>query len=294
MPKGKTKNISPDTVVDLVKQLWAIRGNIPQLLFFSAVSGRSSLNLRKAINEFSGQKTEVDVIVHSPGGDPHEAYKTIRALRENFEKVNIIVPLWAKSAATLISLGGTEIIMDEYGEFGPLDMQIGKMGDDGTFQRESALNDESSLKQLEALSLNNFGTIYQVLFKESRIGIHKADLTKQIFEYLARFYSPLLSQVDPYKLWDKRRKLDIAQQYAQKILKLYQKDLSEEWRYEFVDYLVNQCPDHGFVIDLRSISHFLKNAFKADHFGEDYKKALWQLSMELMESDEDFDRICFV
>lgn len=65
-------------------------------------------------------------MITSPGGDPNAAEKLIVMCRERFpEGFNVIVPNYAKSAATLIALGADKILMGYNAELGPIDPQIG-------------------------------------------------------------------------------------------------------------------------------------------------------------------------
>lgn len=48
---------------------------------------------------------ELDVLIHSGGGDINSAFKIVELLRLHAEKVYACVPIAAKSAATLICLG---------------------------------------------------------------------------------------------------------------------------------------------------------------------------------------------
>jgi ClpP class serine protease len=100
-------------IFDLILRLAEIRKPVSQFLFSDAVLGLQEIELRKQVLKYkstSGSIKEIDVIVNSPGGSADSAYRMIRTFRKNFEHVNIIVPFWAKSAATLLSLGGTKII----------------------------------------------------------------------------------------------------------------------------------------------------------------------------------------
>ncbi len=66
------------------------------------------------------------LMITSPGGDPNAAEKLIVMCRERFpEGFNVIVPNYAKSAATLIALGADKILMGYSAELGPVDPQIG-------------------------------------------------------------------------------------------------------------------------------------------------------------------------
>jgi Serine dehydrogenase proteinase len=67
---------------------------------------------------------QVDVLVHSTGGDALAAWKLMSILRENFERVSVLVPFMAFSAATLFALGADEIVMHRHASLGPIDPQI--------------------------------------------------------------------------------------------------------------------------------------------------------------------------
>jgi hypothetical protein len=67
---------------------------------------------------------ELDLLIHSPGGSPQAAEQIINYLRTQFDYIRAIVPLQAKSAATMIALGCDEIVMGCHSELGPIDPQI--------------------------------------------------------------------------------------------------------------------------------------------------------------------------
>ncbi len=70
------------------------------------------------------EQTRIDMVILSGGGYPHPAYQMINIVRSKCKKLKAIVPLYAKSAATLMTLGADEIIMGAQSELGPLDMQM--------------------------------------------------------------------------------------------------------------------------------------------------------------------------
>lgn len=279
-----------EDLIKIAREIYDLR-KIPQFIFFEEINTESMFEVRLKTLDLINSDTppkEIDFIINSPGGSPSDAYRIIRTLRNNFETINIIVPFWAKSAATLLSLGGTKIIMDEFGEFGPLDIQIAKERDDSPgFDRESALNDEYSLKRIENRSQTMFNNIFLNLYQASYIPINKNELSKQIFEYLAKFYEPLLKQLNPYKLGEKKRKLEIGEKYAERILALYNTNMTEVNKRQLVDYLINGCPDHGYIIDYSLISKFLPNVMKSTEISKDYAKLLSNLSNLLIINDTD-------
>lgn len=67
---------------------------------------------------------ELDLILHSPGGQPQAAEQMVDYLRTRFDYIRAIVPLEAKSAASMIALGCDEIVLGSHSQLGPIDPQI--------------------------------------------------------------------------------------------------------------------------------------------------------------------------
>ena len=77
-------------------------------------------NLLRRMGEVDG----LDVLLDSGGGDLDAAYKTLKIMQSYAKDTTIIVPFYAKSAATLIALGGDRLILCKGGELGPVDPQV--------------------------------------------------------------------------------------------------------------------------------------------------------------------------
>lgn len=111
-------------------------------LIVYATSTRPNVAARMAsdaIREFIAQidliddaVRDVDVLVHSTGGDGLTAWKLMSVLRERFDRVSVLVPFQAFSAATIFALGADEIIMHPHASLGPIDPQISSPGPNGT------------------------------------------------------------------------------------------------------------------------------------------------------------------
>ena len=270
---------------------------IPQFLFADIVHGNSMLKVRIEIDSYlknGGDSDKIDFVINSPGGLADEAYRIIRTLRDNFEEVNIIVPFWAKSAATLLSLGGNNIIMDKFGEFGPLDAQIGKEREDNPeFEHVSALNDEFSLSQLEYRFKGLYESMFIQLYENSQIRINKKDLSEQVLQATSKFYEPLIRQMDPYKIGHKRRTLEIGEQYATRILGQFNNVDIVKAR-KLVNYLVNGCPHHGYIIDYHLISKFLDNVKLSVDISPEYEDVLKKVSTIMIENSNGINFVGFV
>lgn len=72
-----------------------------------------------------GKVDYLDLLIHSPGGDGNAAEEIVDMCDRHCSKeFRVIVPFWAKSAATLIALCSDRIIMGETSQLGPIDPQI--------------------------------------------------------------------------------------------------------------------------------------------------------------------------
>jgi len=70
--------------------------------------------------------TPIDLIIHTPGGLVLAAGQIAQALRRHRAKVTVLVPHYAMSGGTLISLAANEIVMDPNAVLGPMDPQLGE------------------------------------------------------------------------------------------------------------------------------------------------------------------------
>jgi len=66
----------------------------------------------------------LDLVIHSPGGDPDAAEQISAYLRTQYDHVRAIVPLSAMSAATMMALSADEIVMGAHSQLGPIDPQF--------------------------------------------------------------------------------------------------------------------------------------------------------------------------
>src|SRR5512136_1021959 len=68
----------------------------------------------------------LDLVLHTPGGLVLAAYQIAHAVRMHQGKITVVVPHYAMSGGTLISLAADEIVMEEHAVLGPVDPQLGE------------------------------------------------------------------------------------------------------------------------------------------------------------------------
>jgi ClpP class serine protease len=114
---------------------------------------------------------EVDVLVHSIGGDALAAWKLMSILRERLQKVSVLVPFMAFSAATLFALGADEIVMHPHASLGPIDPQISIPQPDGS-RRQFAYEDVGAFlrfltSEVKVTEQSHVSTIVDKLFSSN-------------------------------------------------------------------------------------------------------------------------------
>ena len=76
--------------------------------------------------------TNLDLILHSPGGSNQITEDLVSYLRSRFQKIRVIVPGHALSAATTIACAADQIVMGEHSFLSPTDSQVSITTQQGT------------------------------------------------------------------------------------------------------------------------------------------------------------------
>ncbi|MFR2451573.1 MAG: SDH family Clp fold serine proteinase, partial [Clostridia bacterium] len=87
----------------------------------------SDLDMDGFMNAIKGMDCSkgLDLILHTPGGDPSAAEGIVKYLRLKFQNdIRVIVPQMAMSAGTMIACSAREIIMGKASCLGPIDPQF--------------------------------------------------------------------------------------------------------------------------------------------------------------------------
>lgn len=141
-----------------------------------------------------GKTKNLELIIHSAGGYSENAKKIVKMCREYCENFTVVVPDAAKSAATIISLGGDKIIMSNTSELGPIDPQFIIFGPQGQPQTVPAWTIVRSFDEIIKNAVDENGKI--------KIA-----------------YIPLLNNIDIAKVKEAREALTNAKKIAEEFLK---------------------------------------------------------------------------
>jgi len=204
----------------------------------------------------------LDVFLDSSGGDPDAAYQLITFLRTKCEKMRMIVPDWAKSAATLMCLGADEIWMTDTAELGPLDTQI----QDPKNPQErlvSSLEQFRAMDYLKRYSFEMLDTYVNLLIQRAPT-MRLKDMIGEATPFVTQLMAPLYGQVDPMHFGGSFRALDLAIEYGKRLLSRYV-NIDATRINQIVDKLTWQYPSHGFVIDFEEAKSLGLNVFRLNN-----------------------------
>jgi Serine dehydrogenase proteinase len=193
----------------------------------------------------------VALVIDSPGGLAQVAYKIARILQRN-GGFTVVIPRYAKSAATLLALGAVRALMGEDAEIGPLDVQL---WDEERDEEASALNEVQALDQLNSVALQHLDQTMMTMVAGTK---KKTDVLLPIAaKFVSDMMCPMLNKIDAVHYAKQARILAVAEHYAERLLAIAGNPPPEGHR--IADALVNRYPEHGFIIDRQEVeeSHFL-------------------------------------
>lgn len=193
----------------------------------------------------------LSIILLCFGGDIHTAYRIIEFLRSHCNYMTTIIPMFAKSAATLFILASDEIVMGELAELGPLDTQI-LVIEKGEKKYTSALNPFKSLEELLLFSTQALDLTVKLCLARAYLSIDEA--LKHSIDFVGRISAPLFSQLKPDKIGENSRALAVAKEYGERLLRRYSKWDKMEEREKILDLLVTGYPSHDYIIDYKELN----------------------------------------
>jgi hypothetical protein len=195
---------------------------------------------RKLVTKKTPRRSTARVFLTTNGGDADAAYRMAACLKRFYSSYSVYVFGMCKSAGTLAALGATEIIFGDFGELGPLDVQLTK--------RDELIGSSSGLDILQAIGVINNSAFQS--FEECMIQVvarsggnisaqMAADIATQMSTGL---FSPITAQIDPERLGEVQRAINIANAYGDRLN-------GGNLKSDALERLVQGYPSHSFVID---------------------------------------------
>lgn len=184
----------------------------------------------------------LELLLHSPGGSADIAYQAVRFFRRHCKKLNVIVPLEAKSAATLMCLGADAIFMGELAELGPIDVQIQDPIEKGA-KRISPLDEFKSAEFLRDYAVEILDVFTLLILRRSGISVKEA--LHESLHFTTEIMRPLYEQIDPLEIGEYKRALAIGGEYADRLLAMTKNPKAKA----ITEALLLKYPSHNFAID---------------------------------------------
>lgn len=206
-------------------------------------------NADKLINKCNHnvKHKNVSLIICTYGGDGDAAYIIAKYLKNRYKTFRLYVFGFCKSAGTLLALGADEIIMSITGELGPLDVQI--LREDALSPRGSGLDLINAISAIRTFSFEYFSD-HLLQLKENSGYTISTRIAADIASTMAiGLFSPIMNQIDPVKLGEIQRSMNIAYEYGKRLAK------SEDT----IRKLTTDYPSHSFVIDFDEAKELLPN-----------------------------------
>lgn len=211
------------------------------------------------------KENEIDLLIVSQGGDPVVAWRIMGLLRERFNRVNVLVPFSAQSAATVLALGADSIVMHPNACLGPIDPQImvpvpGQMGLNNTC---FSVEDITSYTE----------------FIEKDMGLNDEESRREAFEYL-------VDELKPTGIGLVKKGMKFSDTLAKKLLLLHmnQNECVENGGIDGIVDRFNNMTHHGYTIGRREVKESGLPVCIPD---KNLECAMWNLWLDL-ESEMKF------
>lgn len=241
-------SVSGDVVIQTLGEWVSLRNRSVLFLDIKEVNKNITLQINDLIENKKFES--LDVILQTPGGDIDAAFLITKLIRKRTGDLSIFVPLYAKSAGTLICLSADHLFLTDLSELGPLDTQIGETQDGGQFKYVSALNGFKALEQVQLHSVETLDIATRLILSRSPMKISEA--VQLATTFCGETSGKLYQKLDPYKIGENARALGIGEFYGITILNKY-RGWEKRRAERIVKTMVTRYPSHEFIIDLEEL-----------------------------------------
>lgn len=180
-----------------------------------------------------------DLFLCSNGGSGTVPWRLVALFREYSKNFNVLIPYRSYSAATLIALGGDEIVMHPFAELGPIDP---------TVSNEFNPTEQPSGRRL-GISVEDVKAY--VNFIKTTVGItHEDELIKAV--------EALTEKVHPLALGNVERFLAQSRMIARKILRTHMDEVEDHVIEEIIENMASKLYFHGHPINRKEAKEDLR------------------------------------
>jgi hypothetical protein len=262
----------------LIRSLQELRGSDAMLVYVT--STRGGVNAQMAPDAIrwiyellpESKVDRLDLFLHSNGGDGTVPWRLMTLLRERANRVEVLIPYSAYSAATLACLGADTIVMHPMGVLGPIDPSIGD-----PYERDPLSGQPRSVAVEDVAS-------YIALIKDD-VGIRHEDELVQAFSKLA-------DRVHPLTLGSAKRGTGQARMLGEKLLRLRDPSMEPHRIATLIEELTTKLYYHGHPISRAEAKEDL--GLHVEYAPEPVERAMWDLYLAYerdLEMARQFDPI---
>ncbi|MGD0624833.1 MAG: hypothetical protein ABSB32_08965 [Thermodesulfobacteriota bacterium] len=207
------------------------------------------------LQRFPKDANTVDLLIESAGGDPLVAWRIMSLFREKAKEISVLIPSSAFSAATLMALGGNEIIMGKYGCLGPIDPQTRVKRKDGS---DAVVSFRDFVSYLD--------------FYKNEAGLTEQAHTENAFKLL-------VEHIEPWLLGQGRRASSLAVTIAEKLLQIHMTGAEEKIKASSIAKNLNESYfSHGHAVgrtEAKGIGLNIQNA------GDELEELMWKVHLDI-------------
>lgn len=254
---NKIEDICAEHIKTQKNSIKEIEGKIGgKVIFFDGeLNPRTLLCFHKVLRKLKWKNNEQDtlfLLLESPGGSIDSAVKIVNMSKEYFNNFNVVIPSFAKSAATLIAVSSDKLYLGRAGELGPIDPQVRHPLQKNLFFPALSIKDA-----IEFIS-------------ESKDKYVKMALTEKIDPYLMGTYKRILSE---------------AEQYLERANLVKNSTCNKD---AIIKELTRTYISHGYPIDIKECGRIGIKLTKFDEKNEKQNDEIWDLIYNFFENHVEF------
>lgn len=186
------------------------------------------------------------------GGLANSAYKIAKFLQSNYENLFVVIPSVCKSAGTLVAIGGNRLIMTDFSELGPLDVQLYEK--DEIAARKSGLMIHSAFEALKSETFDLYEHVLLSIKQRSGDNVSFPVASNIAGEIASKAMAPIYQQISPLSLGSDYRDLRVAIEYGNRLA-----INSNNIEFNGIKFLTEHYPSHDFIIDIQEARQLFKN-----------------------------------
>lgn len=248
--------------IKLYSQIEKVRKHPLIVYVTSQRNGATGAMAGDVISEFIDQlqnlpkdTNAVDLLIESTGGDPLVAWRVMSLFREKVKEISIMVPSTAFSAATLMALGGNEIVMGRYGNLGPIDPQTKVKRKDGT---DAYVSYRDFVSYLD--------------FYKNEAGLTEQAHTEDAFKLLVEY-------IEPWMLGMGRRASSLSVTIAEKLLQTHMTGAEGKIKAGSIAKSLNESYfSHGHAVGRTEAKGIGLNIRDAE---DDLEELMWNVHLDI-------------